>query len=66
MSPESDEEIGEAVVVIIAGAHALAPSGERDTGFLGDIGESAVAIVVIEVAGGFVAFGKTFESAAVD
>ncbi len=66
VSPESDEEIGEAVVIVIAGADALAPSGERDTGFLGDVGESAVAIIVIEVAGGFLALGETFEGAAVD
>ena len=64
--PKRDEKIGEAVVIVIAGADALAPSDERDAGFLGDVGESAVAIIVIEVAGGFVAFGETLEGAAVD
>ena len=66
MTPESDEEIGEAVVIVIAGADALTPPGERDTGILSDVGERAVAIIVIEVAGGFLALGETFEGAAVD
>lgn len=66
MSPESDEEISEAVVVIIAGADPLPPSGECNAGFLSDVGESAVAIIVIEVAGGFLGLGEAFEGVAVD
>ena len=37
VSPESDEEIDVAVIVIVAGADALAPAGEGDVSFFGHI-----------------------------
>ena len=40
-----DEQIIPAVVVVVADADALAPSGVRDAGFQRHVGESAVAIV---------------------
>src|SRR5882762_7546185 len=46
----SDVQIFEAVVVVIADAHPLAPAGVCQPGLFGDIGESAVVIVVVEVA----------------
>ncbi len=53
-----------AVVVIIAGADALAPAGARDACFQSDIGKGAVAIVFVEAADGFGAFGESgFEAA---
>src|SRR6266853_985360 len=46
----SDVQIFEAVVVVIADAHPLAPAGVSQPSFFGDIGERAVVIVVVEVA----------------
>jgi len=43
-----EEEILPTVVVIIAHAHALGPSGIGEPGFGGDVGEGAVAIIVVE------------------
>ena len=43
-----DEEIGKAVVVVIAPDAAEAVAGAGDAGLFGDIGESAVAVVAIE------------------
>src|SRR5439155_8595542 len=40
-----DEEIVEAVVIVIADADALSPAGMKQASFGGDVGESAVAIV---------------------
>src|SRR5205814_456719 len=61
-----DEEIVEAVVIVIADADALSPAGMKQAGFGGDVGESAVAIVFEKMIGGFLAGGKTFEAPAVD
>src|SRR5260370_885203 len=46
----SDVQIFEAVVVVIADAHPLAPAGVSQSGFFRHIGEGAVVIVVVEVA----------------
>jgi len=48
----SDVEIFPAIVVIVADADTLAPAGVSETGLFCDIGESAVVIIVIEMARG--------------
>src|SRR6266566_865695 len=45
-----DVEIFPAVVVVVADAYALAPPGVSQSGSCGDVGESAVMVVAIEVA----------------
>ena len=52
LSPVSDEQIVEAVVVVIAHANAASPAGLEQSGALGDIGEGAVAIVFVEAIAG--------------
>src|SRR5260370_10402080 len=42
-------KIFEAIVVVIADAHALSPAGVSQAGFFGDIGERAVMVVAVEV-----------------
>src|SRR6267143_5281134 len=44
----ADEEIEAAVIVVVEPDGAGSPSGGSDTGFCSDIGERAIAIVVIE------------------
>src|SRR2546425_10566760 len=61
-----DEEVVEAVVVVIADANALSPAGMNEAGFDGDIGEGGVAIVFEEAIGGRAARRKTFEASAGD
>src|SRR6266404_2543211 len=65
-SEVGDEEIVGAVVVVVAHAHGLPPSGMEQAGFGGDVRESAVAIVFEETVRGFLSGGKTFEAPAVD
>ena len=48
-----DVEVVEAVVVIVADAGALAPTGREEAGLGGDVGEGAVVVVVEEMVGGF-------------
>ena len=60
-----DEEVIEAVVVVIADADALSPTGTAETGFVGDVGEGAVTIVLEEVRARFLAFGEAFQTRAV-
>ena len=43
-----DEEIEAAVAVVVAPGGAGGPVAERDAGFLGDVGEGAVVVVVVE------------------
>ena len=43
-----DEEVGKAVVVVVADGHAHAEGPAGDAGLLGDVGERAVAIVLVE------------------
>src|SRR5262249_25859252 len=52
LSVVGDVEIGVAVVVVVADAHALSPPGMNQAGYLGDIGESAIVVVAIEMVGG--------------
>ena len=47
-----DEEVFVTVIVIIANAYALAPGRVREAGMRGDVRESAIVIVMKEVAGG--------------
>src|SRR5205085_8414806 len=53
-------KVFESVVVVVAHAHALAPSCMRQTGFLCNVGEGAVLIVVIKVIRRGLARGETF------
>src|ERR1700760_318161 len=46
-----DVEIVVAVVVVIADAYTLAPAGYVQSSSFGDVGECAVVVVVIKVAG---------------
>ena len=61
-----DVKIFPAVVVIVADAHALAPTGVREAGFLRDVGKGSVVIVVVEVARRSSLGGRCVESGAVD
>ena len=49
MSPETAEQIVPAVVVKVADADACLPSRASNTRLLGDVGERAVAIVLVEL-----------------
>jgi len=62
----SDVKIFPAVVVVIADADALAPSGVEQAALPSDIGKCTIMIVVVEMAGGGFGSGKTFEGGAVD
>jgi len=62
-----DVQILEAIVVIVADTHALAPAGMREAGFLSDIGEGAVVVVAVEmIRGSFVRSEAAVELCAVD
>ena len=61
-----DEQVVIAVVVVVADAHALSPSGVVEPGLQGDVGEGAVAVVLEEVAIRLLAFGEALEPPAVD
>ena len=43
-----DEEVVEAVVIVVADGDRGCPPGPQQSGFLGDIGERAVAIVFVK------------------
>src|SRR4029077_19844774 len=47
-----DEEIVEAVVIVVADGYAHAEEFDVETGFVGDVGEGAVVIVVVELGRG--------------
>src|SRR5271170_1759572 len=66
MSPKGDEQVDESVVVVIAGADSLPPAHKADACFLRDVRKRAIAIVAVEVAGGFLTLGKTLQATAVD
>src|SRR5229473_3114309 len=65
-SEVGDEEIVEAVVIVVADADSLSPAGMKQAGFGSDVSESTVAVVLEKVRSGFLASGKTFEAPAVD
>ncbi len=48
MDVAGDEEVEAAVAVVVAPGGAGGPVAERDSGFLGDVGEGAVVVVVVE------------------
>jgi hypothetical protein len=52
VSPEAAEQIVPAIVVVVADADAGLPAGAREAGFLGDVGEGSVAIVLVEMRSG--------------
>ena len=51
MSPEAAEEVVASVVVVVADADAGLPAGAGQSGFFGDVGESSVAIVFVQMRG---------------
>src|SRR5258708_30841882 len=59
-----DVEIFPAVVVVVADAGALAPSGVRKARFFGDVGEGSVMIIMIEMACGSSSRGSRVEAGA--
>jgi|SRR5580658_85799 hypothetical protein len=61
-----DVEIFPAVVVVIPDANALAPAGVSETGFLRNVGEGAVVIVVVQMAGGCLCGKRRVEACPVD
>src|SRR4029077_21213679 len=60
-----DEEIVEAVVVVIADADGLPPAGMNEARLSGDVGESTVAIIFVQAIGGLLAGGKAFQPRAI-
>ena len=52
LSEIGDEQVVEAVVVIVADADGRSPPGLTKAGLIGDVGESAVAVVFIQAIGG--------------
>ena len=64
LAPVGDEQVFEAVVVVVADADAVGPAGTNQPGLRRDIGESAVAIVLVEAVGG--AFRSGFEARAAE
>ena len=43
-----DVDVGPAIVVVVGDGYAYAPAVVGDSGFIGDVGEGAVVIVVEE------------------
>src|SRR4029077_9899939 len=60
-----DEEIVEAVVVVIADADGLPPAGMNEARLSGDVGESTVAIIFVQAIGGLLAGRKAFQTRAI-
>ena len=62
----ADEEVVVAIVVVVAHAASLSPAAARQSRLLRDIGEGAIAIVLEEMASGFLSAGKSFEPPTID
>src|SRR5262249_15174861 len=62
VSEVRDEQIGEAVVVEIAGAHTLAPARLVETGVAGHVAEGSISLIMIQMA----AWSLAIETSAVD
>src|SRR5260370_2097123 len=60
-----NEEIVEAVVLVLADAHGLSPAGMNEASLRGDIREGGVAIIFVQAIGGLLASGKAFQARAV-
>src|SRR5215468_7302821 len=52
MAPIGEEQVVPAIVVIITDTYAHAPAGALQAGLLGNVCKSAVAVVLVEMAGG--------------
>ena len=65
VSPEGNKQIHPAIIVVIAGANSLAPSLQCCACTLGYVGEGAVVLVAVKMAGGFLPGGKSIQPAAV-
>src|SRR4029077_18883866 len=61
LSVVGDVEVFEAVVVIVPHANTLAPAGVSQARLFSHIGERAVVIVAVEMAGGSFAGGEAFQ-----
>ncbi len=59
------EKVFEAVVVVITDADALSPAAVYEPRCCGDVGESAVAIILEQMRMWFLAFRKTFQAPAI-
>lgn len=66
VSPESDEQVDESIVVVISGADPLPPANQADSSLLGDVGERSVVVVAVEMTGRFLSLEKAFQPAAVN
>ena len=55
LADAGDEDVGEAVIVVVSDCHAHAVEFKVESGGFGDIGEGAVAIVAVELEGGSLA-----------
>src|SRR4029078_12607491 len=66
LAPVGDEEIVEAVVVVVGDGSALAPSALNEAGPARDVLERPVVPVAEQVVGGFLSFGKAVERTPVD
>ena len=60
-----EEKIFETIVVVVADANSLSPTGARQAGFAGDVSECAVAIVLEQIADRFFARGETLKAPAI-
>src|SRR5882762_6768362 len=60
-----DVEIFPTIIIVISDANALTPSRGNKTGFHGDVRESSIMIVVIQVVGGSPIGRESFKSGAV-
>src|SRR4051812_15814704 len=61
----ADEQVFVTIVIVIADANTLSPSGTRETCLHGDISKGAIAIIFEEVTRGLLPLGKAFETPAV-
>src|SRR5262249_61881601 len=65
-SPVRDGQVIVAIVVIVADAASLSPSGSNEPGLLSHVGEGSVAIVVKEKIRGLMLRRDAFEAPAID
>ncbi len=49
MAPEAAKQVVPAIIVIIADAHAGLPAGTRKARLFGDVSESSIAIISVEM-----------------
>src|SRR5579872_6262104 len=51
LAPVGDEQVFEAVIIVVADTHAAGPAGTQQTGLLRYIGERPIAIVLVQAVG---------------